>query len=83
MGLYPAVQTRHIIWIVPLSLFVVAAWVDKLLTQWEGRWVPAASLIGMALAAVVIARVPMEHTSDGGLFSALAKLPTQSNVVLF
>ena len=29
-----------------------------------------------------ILRAPHEHTSDGGLFSALAKLPTQSNVVL-
>ncbi len=81
-GLYPAVYPRHIIWLVPVSIFVISIWLDKIFVAWPSKSLRAALLFGMAVAAVVMSRTPMERTSDYGLFDALAKLPPASDVVL-
>lgn len=81
-GLYPVVYPRHIIWIVPVSLIIVATWLDKLLVHWGERWKQAVEVAGMVVAASVLMLVPMERSFDNGLFSALAKLPPRSDVVL-
>lgn len=81
-GLYPAVYPRHIIWIVPLSLFVVAVWLDKLIVYSDRKWLTALPLIGLLLAMVAIGRDPMEKSADNDLFAAMAKLPSSSDVVL-
>ena len=81
-GFYPVVYPRHIVWIVPVSLFIVATWLDKLLIHWGRSWNHAVKVAGMVVAASVLMWVPMERSFDKGLFSALAKLPPRSDVVL-
>jgi hypothetical protein len=81
-GLYPAVYPRHIIWIVPVSIFVISIWLDRIFVAHSSTLLRAGPIFAMVVAAVVMSRTSTERTSDYGLFNALAKLPPGSNVIL-
>jgi hypothetical protein len=82
LGFYPVAATRHIIWIVPVTIFVVATWLDRLLAHSPHSWNAPALAAALALGMTSISRVPMEVASDKELFAELTKLPPASAVVL-
>lgn len=80
-GLYQAVYERHIIWLVPISIFMISYWLDEIFDRFSALFIPFCSATALAVV-LVTASQPMEFASEKEMFRAVSKIPESANVVL-
>ena len=89
LGIYPVLSARHVVWLLPISVLIIAMLIPQLLQskhkiQQALAWLIIGSLMLMCANNLLILRkgINAEVTSNNALYAALEKQPA-SDVLVF